>query len=60
MGKKYQPVPNEIRRQLIDLIHHNTESGMENMSISRAAQLIGVYYPTAKAINKVYLREQRT
>lgn len=57
MGKKYQPVPNELRRKLIDLIHNN---GTECVSIARAAQLTGIYYPTAKAINKVFMREQRT
>ena len=29
------------------------------MSISKAAQSCYVYYPTAKAINKVYERENR-
>lgn len=30
-----------------------------NHSISKAADLTGIYYPTAKAINKVYKKEQR-
>ena len=54
MGKKYQPVPNELRRQLIHLIHD------KGMSIAKAAQMTDIYYPTAKAINKVYLKENRT
>ena len=53
MGKKYKPVPNEKRATLIHLIHDN------NMSISKAAQQTGIFYPTAKAINKVYLLENR-
>lgn len=28
-------------------------------SISRASKSVGIYYPTAKAINKVYIRENR-
>jgi hypothetical protein len=54
MGKKYEPVPNESRKLLIDLIHNN------GYTISKAASLTKIYYPTAKAINKVYLRENRT
>ena len=54
MGKKYEPVPNEKRKQLIDLIHN------KGYSISKAAISTGIYYPTAKAINKVYTRENRT
>ena len=59
MGKKYEPVPNDVRRHLIDLIHHRAPDASP-MTIARAAQIAGVYYPTAKAINKVFLREQRT
>lgn len=29
------------------------------MSIFRAAEFLNIFYPTAKAINKVYMREQR-
>lgn len=54
MGKKYEPVPNDLRQKLIDLIHS------KGYSIAKAAQVSGIYYPTAKAINKVYLRENRT
>jgi transposase len=54
MGKKYEPVPNELRQQLIELIH------IKGYSISNASKLVGIYYPTAKAINKVYQRENRS
>lgn len=54
MGKKYEPVPNEQRKMLIDLIHN------KGYSIAKAALSTGIYYPTAKAINKVYVKENRT
>ncbi len=54
MGKKYEPVPNELRKQLIELIH------IKGYSIAKAALTVGIYYPTAKAINKVYVKENRT
>jgi hypothetical protein len=54
MGKKYEPVPNEQRKKLIDLIH------TKGYSIAKAALATGIYYPTAKAINKVYVKENRT
>jgi hypothetical protein len=54
MGKKYVSVPNEKRYELIRLIHQ------ENMSIAQAAEKTGIYYPTAKAINKVFKQEKRT
>lgn len=53
MGKQYTKVTNDQRKELIRLIH---ELGH---SISKAAELTGVYYPTAKAINKVYKKENR-
>jgi transposase len=53
MGKQYTKVTNDQRRELIKLIH---ELGH---SISKAAEITGVYYPTAKAINKVYKKEKR-
>jgi hypothetical protein len=53
MGKQYTKVSNEQRKELIRLIH---ELGH---SISKAAEMTGVYYPTAKAINKVYKKEKR-
>jgi len=34
-------------------------SRVTKRSISRAAQELKIYYPTAKAINKVYKRERR-
>ena len=54
MGKKYEPVPNELRKQLIDLIYN------KRYTIKKAADTTGIYYPTAKAINKVYEKENRT
>lgn len=38
----------------MDLIYN------KGYSISKAAQATGIYYPTAKAINKVYQKENRT
>ena len=53
MGKAYTQVSNEARKELIRLIYE------EQYSIVKAAEATGVYYPTAKAINKVYKRESR-
>ena len=53
MAKQYVLVSNEQRKMLIELIHKHGHS------ISRAAKSVGIYYPTAKAINKVYVREHR-
>jgi molybdenum-dependent DNA-binding transcriptional regulator ModE len=53
MGKKYEPVPDEKRKQLISLIYE------KGMNISKASKEAGIYYPTAKAINKIYLRQNR-
>ena len=53
MVKQYVLVSNEQRQTLIDLIHS------QGHSISRASKSVGIYYPTAKAINKVYIRENR-
>ena len=53
MGKKYEPVPDSKRKELIHLIYE------KGMNISKAAMQAGIYYPTAKAINKVYLRHNR-
>jgi len=50
MGKKYEPVPDSKRQQLISLIYE------KGMNISRASKEVGIYYPTAKAINKIYKR----
>ena len=54
MGKTYEPVTNEKRRLIIDLIYE------QGMNISQAAKEANVYYPTAKAINQVYLKDGRT
>ena len=53
MAKTYTSVTNDQRRELIKLIHKH------GLSIARAAEILGIFYPTAKAINKVYLREKR-
>lgn len=53
MGKAYTQVSNDARRELIRLIYE------DNLSIVKAAEATGIYYPTAKAINKVYKRENR-
>jgi transposase len=53
MVKQYVLVSNEQRLLLVQLIHK------EGHSISTAAKMAQIYYPTAKAINKVYLRENR-
>ena len=53
MGKAYTQVSNDARKELVRLIYE------ENYSIVKAAEATGIYYPTAKAINKVYKRENR-
>ena len=53
MGKQYELVSNDRRLQLIQLIH------LKGLSISQAAKITKIYYPTAKAINKVYRLENR-
>ena len=53
MGKQYTHVTNDQRKELIRLIHE------EQMSISQAAAKANIFYPTAKAINKVYKKENR-
>lgn len=53
MGKAYTQVSNDSRKELIRLIHE------EGLSIVKAAEATAIYYPTAKAINKVYKREHR-
>ena len=53
MTKKYSPVTNEQRRLLVQLIYEG------HMSIRQAAIASKIYYPTAKAINKIYISEKR-
>jgi hypothetical protein len=53
MGKKYKLVSDAQRQQLINLIHK------KEFSITEAAKLVGIVYPTAKAINNVYLSQNR-
>ena len=52
--KKYEPVKDSKRKELIELIYE------QGMNISQAAKVAGIYYPTAKSINKIYLNEKRT
>ncbi len=54
MGKKYTQVSNENRKELIRLVQTH------GLKIARAAELTGIYYPTAKAIFKVYTTQNRT
>lgn len=53
MTKKYLPVTNEQRRLLVKLIYE------DGVSIRQAAISTKIYYPTAKAINKIYIAEKR-
>ncbi len=53
MGKQYTKVTNDQRKHLIKLIYE------DGLSISKASDAAGIYYPTAKAINKVYKKENR-
>ena len=54
MPKVYEPITTERRRVLIDLIYN------QGMNISQAAKATGIFYPTAKAINKVFRLTGRT
>lgn len=53
MGKEYTKVSNSDRQRLIHLIY------VDGLSIIRAAEECSIFYPTAKAINQVYKKEQR-
>ena len=53
MTKRYSKVSNEQRHQLVKLIYE------EGWSIRQAAIASQIYYPTAKAINKIYIGEKR-
>ena len=53
MVKNYNLCNDQMRRDLIVKIH------VQNMSICKAAQELGIKYPTAKAINAVYLKQNR-
>ena len=54
MPKKYVPVPDHKRRELIRLIHE------EGQTITKAALSVGIRYPIAKVINNIYKKEGRT
>jgi len=53
MTRNYEKVSDEKRQLLIDMIR-------QNMTIKDAARLIDINYENAKAICRVYRREQRT
>lgn len=53
MSTKYSPVNNERRQELIRLIHE------EKVTIRQAAKQSNISYPTAKAINRIYMSEGR-
>ena len=53
MVKNYNLCNDQMRRDLVVKIH------VQNMSICKAAQELGIKYPTAKAINAVYLKQNR-
>lgn len=52
-SNKYSPVANDKRHELIRLIYE------DKISIRQAALRIGISYPTAKAINRIYKHEDR-
>jgi len=54
MVKQYQKVTNELRKELIRLIH------VEGNSIKTAAEIANIPYPNAKAINSTFVSEERT
>ena len=53
MTRNYSKVPDEKRQLLIEMIQ-------QNMTIKDAARLVQIKYENAKAIYRVYRREQRT
>ena len=50
---KYSPVDDTRRHRLINLIYE------EKISIRQAAILCNISYPTAKAINRIFVRDGR-
>ena len=54
MVKKYMLLTNKQRMELCRLIHE------EGLTIKEAAKVSGIPYPNAKAVNKIFEREQRT
>ena len=53
MTRNYSKVPDEKRQRLIELINMN-------MTIKDAARVVDIKYENAKAIYRVFKREQRT
>jgi molybdenum-dependent DNA-binding transcriptional regulator ModE len=54
MVRQYTQITDEDRNTLVALIHE------EGHSISQAAKALGIPYDNAKAINRTYLKENRT
>ena len=48
MRKKHVPVPDEMRQEVIRLVNK------EGMNLKEVSKVTGVFYPTVKAIQKVY------
>ena len=53
MTRNYAKVPDEKRQRLIEMINMN-------MTIKDAARRVDIKYENAKAIYRVYRKEQRT
>jgi hypothetical protein len=53
MVKCYESVSDEQREQLLYYVH------ICHYSIVRAAEMTKIYYPTAKAINRIYKKTGR-
>ena len=53
MTRNYSKVSDELRQQLISMVN-------QNMTIKDAARLVDIKYENAKAIYRVYRKEQRT
>ena len=51
--KKYTLVTDAQRAMLIHMVYQKVQN------VAEAARNLNIYYPTAKAINKVYLNENR-
>lgn len=53
MVRQYVQISDKKRNDLISII------STQNVSIARAAQILGIPYDNAKAINRTYQRERR-
>jgi hypothetical protein len=54
MVKKYNLLSNLQRLELCRLVHE------EGLTIKKAAKIVNIPYPNAKAVNKTFEREKRT